>query len=53
MHASRETLCLSKDTCMDGKRSPETNIYLTGAHVTVDTVGYDLHYIYPAQKFTD
>ena len=48
--ASRETLCLrSKEYSMDGTRSAKTNIYLFGAHVTVDVIWP----IYPAQKFTD
>ena len=33
-----ETLCLSKEYHMDDNRSPETNIYFSGAHVTVDNI---------------
>ena len=33
-----KTLCLSKEYHMDGTGSPERNIYLSGTHVTVDSI---------------
>ena len=43
----RNALSPSNEYHMDGTGSSETNIYLSGAHVTVDGV----RPIYPPQKF--